>query len=219
MNASVMLWLCMNIEREEIENKNVLEVGSQDVNGSIKDYVLKFRPSSYVGVDFQKGKNVDLVMNAEDLIEKLGPERFDVVISTEMLEHVKDWRKVIHNLKGVLKKGALLIVTTRSQGFPYHAFPYDYWRYGIEDFERIFNDIQILKLEKDKEPGVLLKAKKPVDFSEVDTSTLKLFSVLTNKFELNAPPNPILSIRVKEQIKSLFNKVETDVLLLFDRLL
>jgi len=67
-----------------------------------------------------------MVVNAKDLIKTFGEEYFDVVISIEMLEHVDNWRTVIHNFKGVVKKGGLLILTTRSKGFPYHAYPYDF---------------------------------------------------------------------------------------------
>jgi len=45
---------------------------------------------------------------AELLVEFFGINKFDVVISTEMLENVKDWRIVINNLKEVLKPGGII---------------------------------------------------------------------------------------------------------------
>ncbi|MEM4067457.1 MAG: class I SAM-dependent methyltransferase [Candidatus Micrarchaeaceae archaeon] len=153
MNTSVMLWVCLNIEREDVFNKRIIEVGSQDVNGTVRPLIMKYRPREYIGVDMVAGKNVDLVVDASRLTQEFGERSFDVVISTEMLEHVRDWRSVIHNLKAVLKEGGLLIISTRSKGFGYHAYPYDFWRYEIEDISRIFSDMEIIKLDKDAEPG------------------------------------------------------------------
>jgi len=65
-------------------------------------------------------------------------------------------------MKAVLKPGGLIYITTRSRGFSYHAYSHDYWRYEIEDMEKIVGDFEITALEKDWEaPGVFLKARKP----------------------------------------------------------
>jgi len=45
-----------------------------------------------------------VVLPAEKLVEYFGPESFDVVISTELLEHVQNWRLAINNMKSVLKR-------------------------------------------------------------------------------------------------------------------
>ena len=50
-----------------------------------------------------KRKYVDVVVPAEELVKYFGAESFDVVIATELLEHVKDWRLVVNNMKQVLK--------------------------------------------------------------------------------------------------------------------
>jgi len=49
---------------------------------------------------------------AENLIKRFGPESFDVVIATELLEHVIDWRRVINNMKTVLISVYKLIAST-----------------------------------------------------------------------------------------------------------
>src|SRR5207253_9693337 len=111
-----------------------------------------------------------------------GPETFDIVVSTEMIEHVRNWREAISSIKQVCKPGGTLVLTTRSIGYGYHGYPYDFWRYETEDLKRIFSDFEILALEKDSEaPGVFLKARKPKKFSEADLSSYKLYSILLKK--------------------------------------
>ena len=101
------------------------------------------------------------------------------MIATELLEHVRDWRKSIKNLKHVLKPGGTLYVTTRSRGFFYHGWPYDFWRYEIDDMKMIFSDIAIRFLGSDpQQPGVFLKADKPSPFVEADLSELRLYSMV-----------------------------------------
>jgi len=104
MNIAVLEFFIENTQKEEFENKRILEVGSKYVNGSVRPLIEKFfSPKEYIGVDIEKGKFVDVVCDAENLVDYFGKETFDVVISTELLEHVKDWRKVINNMKEVLK--------------------------------------------------------------------------------------------------------------------
>ncbi|MEZ0346253.1 MAG: methyltransferase domain-containing protein [Infirmifilum sp.] len=128
------------------------------------------RPREYVGVDIEPGLFVDVLVPAEGLVERFGEESFDVVISTELLEHVRDWRLVVSNMKRVLKPGCVIYITTRSRGFPYHAYPHDYWRYEVDDMREIFGDFEIVKLARDwLEPGVYLKERKPAASQGVES--------------------------------------------------
>jgi SAM-dependent methyltransferase len=167
---------------DEIKGKTVLEVGSLDVNGSLQPIFKSWKPKKYVGADIEMGPGVDVVVSGEDLMTKFKPESFDVVISTETMEHVRDWRKVISNLKAVCKPEGTIVVTTRSLGFFFHAYPYDFWRYEVADMKKIFEDCTICKLESDPQnPGVFIKVKKPKNFKEKDLSNLKLHSMVANK--------------------------------------
>jgi len=181
-NVTGILFGAINLSKDEIKGKKVLEVGSYDMSGSLRSYVESLKPSEYIGIDIEEGPCVDVVCKAEDVLEKFGKESFDVVISTELLEHVKDWRKVISNLKNVCKPDGIILLTTRSYGFNYHAFPYDYWRYELADMKEIFSDFEVSRLEKDvKEPGIFVKAKKPVDFKQNDLSDYELYSIVSDK--------------------------------------
>lgn len=163
---------------DEVSGKRVLEVGSMDVNGSVRYMVSALKPSEYIGVDIVPGGGVDQLLDAGKLVSTFGEESFDAVFSTEMLEHVRDWRLVITNLKQVLRAGGVLYLTTRSEGFPYHAWPEDHWRYSVKDMTMIFSDMEALEVISDpSEPGVFVKARKPVNFVERDLSGIELHAV------------------------------------------
>jgi SAM-dependent methyltransferase len=178
MHPSVMAFLRQELKYSEIAGMEVLEVGSQDVNGSPREVVQGLNPGKYTGVDFAAGKGVDLVLDVSKLGIKFGQEAFDVVISTEMLEHAKDWRTAVEQMKDVLRVGGLLVVTTRSKGFPYHGYPHDYWRYRIEHFQQIFADMSILTLQNDPmHPGVFLKALKGEATGSIDLTRIQVDTV------------------------------------------
>jgi len=89
---------------------------------------------------------------------------------------------IINNIKSVLKRGGFIYLTTRSKGFPYHAYPHDYWRYEPSDMVRIFRDFEIIRLETDWEgPGVFLKVRKPMDWRPADLNDIALYSVVLGR--------------------------------------
>jgi SAM-dependent methyltransferase len=169
-----------HLDSWEVRDRAVLEVGSLDVNGSLRAYVESLGPTRYVGIDIVPGTGVDEVCDARDALERYGPQSFDVLISTELIEHVRDWREVVHGFKQMLRPEGVLIVTTRSRGHPYHGYPADFWRYEIEDLRQIFGDLQIETLENDPiEVGVFLKARKPHIFEENKLDAVALYSMIT----------------------------------------
>jgi SAM-dependent methyltransferase len=188
-NVAVIEFFVESVEKEEFEGKRVLEVGSKYVNGSVRPLIERFlRPREYVGVDIEPGKFVDVVLPAERLVEHFGPESFDVVIATELLEHVQDWRLVVNNMKAVLRRGGYIYITTRSYGFPSHAYPYDFWRYEVEDMKRIFGDFEIIRLARDREaPEVFMKARKPFDYHPKDLQSVALYSMILGRRTTSIP--------------------------------
>ena len=91
---------------------NILEVGSLDVNGSIKD-LFNFC-NDYTGVDLEKGPNVDLVMDGSE-IYKLN-KKFDMVISCECFEHAKNWKIIFKQMCEVAKENAFVLISVASTG-------------------------------------------------------------------------------------------------------
>jgi SAM-dependent methyltransferase len=166
----------------DVRAKRVIEVGARNVNGSLRSHVEHFEPLSYLGVDIEAGPGVDEVCDAADLVTRYGRATFDLVICTEVLEHVRDWRLIINNLKTLLAPDGLLLITTRSFGFPYHAFPYDFWRYEVDDMRRIFSDMTVLDVATDPvAPGVFLTLRQPLEREEQDLSEIELYSMLKRR--------------------------------------
>lgn len=155
-----------------MRGKRVLEVGSYDINGSLRPMVELMEPEVYIGVDLELGPKVDKIVEASSLVKEFGLKSFDLVICSEMLEHAEDWRTAVNQIKAVAR--TYILVTTRSEGFPYHGFPHDNWRYSKSDLAAIFSDWEIISLEDDPEyPGVMMLArsdlrKKLVDLNEIE---------------------------------------------------
>jgi len=65
----------------------------------------------------------------------------------------------------------------------------------MNDFKQIFGDFDILKLDKDEESGVLLKARKPLNYNKNNLENIALYSMLSGKRELNKPKHFKLKIK------------------------
>jgi SAM-dependent methyltransferase len=154
MHTSVLNFLNRVASEPRIRGKRVLEVGAFNVNGSPRLVIEPLGPATYVGVDIAPQEGfVDVVLDACDLAEHFGLAAFDVVICTEVLEHVADWEKVTKGLDEVLAPGGLLVVTTRSPGFPLHSYPSDHWRYVPEDLGAMYPNYRMLYLGDDPDPN------------------------------------------------------------------
>ncbi len=174
------------IKEDDIRGKDILEVGAYDVNGSMRPHVQSLNPRKYVGVDIAAGPGVDFVADVTALLDHFEYGSFDVVIATEVLEHVKNWRKAVSNIKHIVKPGGRVIITVPSKGCGFHGCPEDHWRYESEDIKTIFSDFIIEELWKSPAvEGVFLKAKRPDNLIEFDTSNYKLYSIMKGRRALD----------------------------------
>lgn len=185
-NRTGIDFVSYNLSPAEIAGKRVLEVGAYDVNGTVRPIVSGMNPGSYLGVDISMGPGVDMVCDAGKLVEKFGRNAFDVLVCMEVIEHVRDWRLVISNLKNVLAPGGIMILSTRSKGFVYHGYPFDFWRFEKNEMEKIFSDFIVEASEPDTMyPGIFIKVRKPYDYKESDLSNFSLFSIMTETYRAN----------------------------------
>lgn len=190
------------LKEADIRGKRIIEIGSRDVNGSFREIVGRFEPAEYVGVDIEKGPGVDVICDVYDLVNRFGKESFDFVISTEMIEHVRDWQRAISQMKTILRPDGPLLVTTRSKGFPYHDYPSDFWRFELNDMSAIFADMEIEALEPDdSEPGVFVQARKPTPYTESDLSDYALYSMIKDQKSKDISNFEILMFKLKNLFK------------------
>lgn len=87
------------------DSKKVLEVGSLNINGSVREFFVN---CDYTGIDLGPGVGVDKIVPIHELNE---PETYDVVVTTEMLEHDKWWNVSLYQMLKNLKKKGILILT------------------------------------------------------------------------------------------------------------
>jgi SAM-dependent methyltransferase len=176
-NASGVLFVARCLSSTDVANSSIVEFGSQGFG--VRSLLEAWHPREYVGVDVAPGRGVDVVTDVTTAGDRFGANRFDLVVSTELLEHVQDWKAALRTMKAVCKPGGRVILTTRSRGFPYHGAPSDYWRFEQDDLRAAFSDFEILRLETDPlAPGVFIAAAKPHDFAEKDLSSLSVYSIL-----------------------------------------
>lgn len=143
MTPYIQDWVRDKVEQYNLLGLDVLEVGSYNVNGSVRDY---FEAHEYLGVDMRAGRGVDLVWNAHDLDGAVGDTQYDVVLCLETLEHDDAFWVTLRQLKAHLKPGGYLIITAPSFGFPEHRYPKDYWRFGTDAFEVFFEGLEVLEV-------------------------------------------------------------------------
>ena len=96
---------------------NVLEIGSLDVNGNIRN-LFDFT-NEYTGIDLEKGPNVDLVLNGTN-IDELN-KNFDIIISCECFEHAKDWKLIFEKMCQISKPNSFIVISVASTGRVEHG--------------------------------------------------------------------------------------------------
>jgi len=97
------------------KNVNVLDVGSLDINGNNR---YLFEGGFYLGLDIVAGKNVDVV---SPIVGFNSTRLFDTIISTEMLEHDKDWKASLGAMYALLVQGGFLLITCATTGRKEHG--------------------------------------------------------------------------------------------------
>lgn len=101
-----------------------------------------------VALDIQRGMGVQIIGDAQAI--GVADAVFDVVLCTEVLEHLPEPQSAIDEMFRVLRPGGTLLLTTRFL-FPIHDAPHDYFRftkYGLRHLLRRF-EIEELHEETD----------------------------------------------------------------------
>jgi SAM-dependent methyltransferase len=116
---------------ENIQNKKILDVGSYDVNGTMKPI---FEQGQYIGLDMEKGPNVDIVGKSHEI--PFINNFFDIVISSSCFEHDDMFWISFKEMCRVLKPGGYMYIQAPQNG-PYHGWPGDNWRFYADSWRAL----------------------------------------------------------------------------------
>lgn len=97
-------------------------------------YRSLFPKANYNRADCAGIANLDYVINAEGAIDETD-NTFDLILSTQVLEHVPDPAGYLAEARRLLKPGGLLLCSTHGS-FEDHACPDDFWRWTSEGLRR-----------------------------------------------------------------------------------
>lgn len=114
MAHPVQIAWCEKIKEDHpryFKNKRVLDIGSLDINGNNR---YLFDGCDYVGLDVVPGPNVDVVSIAHEYKPSIP---FDVVLSTNSLEHDLYWQQTLDAMLSFLKPVGLLFFSVASLWF------------------------------------------------------------------------------------------------------
>jgi SAM-dependent methyltransferase len=120
-------------------NQRTLDIGAQ--NGP---YAALF--PRRVALDVQRGVGVQIIGDAQLL--GIRDASFDVVLCTEVLEHLPEPQRAIDEMFRVLTPGGQLLLTTRFL-FPIHDAPHDYFRFTKYGLRHLLRRFEIVTLEEE----------------------------------------------------------------------
>lgn len=107
------------------EKVRVVDIGAQDVNGSLKQVCPPH--FEYVGVDFVEGKGVDIVLEDPYSIP-LDTNSADIVLSSSCFEHSEMFWLTFLEIMRILKPNGLFYLNVPQNGM-FHRYPVDCWRF------------------------------------------------------------------------------------------
>ena len=110
---------------EGILEGRVIDLGSQDVYGSLKSVCPAHL--AYTGVDFVAGKGVDIVLD-DPYVLPFENNSVDVIVSSSVFEHAEMFWLIFLEIIRVLKPEGLFYLNVPSNG-PFHRYPVDCWRF------------------------------------------------------------------------------------------
>jgi SAM-dependent methyltransferase len=108
-----------------------------DVGCGARPYEPWFRErtGTYVGVDIASNPRADLVGTVEAL--PVEDASYDVVLCSQVLEHVDDPALAVRELRRVTAPGGRVLASTHGVQV-YHPAPHDLWRWTHAGLERLF---------------------------------------------------------------------------------
>lgn len=124
----------------------ILDLGCDD-----KPYRELFPPDAdYVGADLAGNDSADVVIGDHGDVP-LPDASFDLVLSTQVLEHVDDPARYLRECHRLLRPEGTLVLTTHGTMY-LHRDPQDYWRWTSDGLAKIVTDAGLVV---DHQAGIL----------------------------------------------------------------
>jgi SAM-dependent methyltransferase len=117
------------------DNLKIIEIGSQNVNGSLKEVApTRFQ---YIGLDFAEAKGVDIVLK-DAYSFPLEDNSVDIVVSSSCFEHADMFWLTYLEIMRVLKPKGIFYLNAPTKG-PHHGYPVDCWRFYFDAGKALTN--------------------------------------------------------------------------------
>jgi SAM-dependent methyltransferase len=110
---------------KEFQSGRVVDIGSQDINGSLKEAT----PSRfvYIGVDYAPGKNVEIILE-DPYLFPLADNYCEITVSSSVFEHSEFFWMTFLEMVRITKPGGYIYINAPSKG-KVHRHPVDCWRF------------------------------------------------------------------------------------------
>ncbi|MCA3268866.1 MAG: class I SAM-dependent methyltransferase [Alphaproteobacteria bacterium] len=108
-----------------VSGQTFVEIGAQDVNGSLRSVAPT--QNTYVGVDFVEGKGVDVVLT-DPYTLPFADASVDVCLSSSCFEHSEFFWLLFNEILRIVKPHGLIYLNVPSNGH-FHRYPVDCWRF------------------------------------------------------------------------------------------
>jgi SAM-dependent methyltransferase len=129
-------------EKYDSEKTLVMDV-APEIHMGAKEF---FKKSTIKTLDIDPNSGADHIMDlCVDNSEIVNNETFDIIICTEVLEHVNNPFFVVNELKRMLKTEGIVAISTPFN-FRIHGPLPDNWRFTIHGLKQLFKDFEIIEI-------------------------------------------------------------------------
>lgn len=127
------------------KNKKILELGSG--NKEKEEYYSTKRFFDKTNDFIQSDICSEYGYRIIDATKMNFKNEFDIIICSNVLEHVFNFKKAIKNIYNALKQNGILILIVPGF-YPLHDEPYDYWRFTEHSLKNLLRNYVRIKIER-----------------------------------------------------------------------
>ena len=152
------------------------EAKTLDIGCGNDQYGGLFPNCTTLDIEARPGVKVDIIADAHDL-SQIGDGSFEVILCTEVLEHLHTPSQAIAEFYRILKPGGLLLLSTRFI-FPIHDAPGDYYRFTKYGLAHLLREFMIEELKSETSTGEALAVLYQRIGFQCDTLGFRPFKIL-----------------------------------------